>query len=109
MLGKREVTVKQKTNVSKPFHCPHCKVKSSTVGDLRMHLKSSHSKIDNRKPHRIILNEDMSLLDDSNDGPVAITLDELPQVIPDKPTIDCDWLPCDYASSNKSLLIKHIG
>ena len=42
LLGKSNPTIKQKRKESKPFHCPQCKVKSPTVGDLKMHMKSSH-------------------------------------------------------------------
>ena len=38
----RSKPLTRKTVGSKAFNCPHCKVKSSTVGDLRMHIKSSH-------------------------------------------------------------------
>ena len=93
MLGKWKTTLKQKTNGSKPFNCPHCRVKSSTVGDLRMHLKSSHSSIANKKLSRKTLNEDTSLLDDSNNSSTLVTLDELPEVEFEKPAISCDWLP----------------
>ena len=77
MLGKRKSTTNLKSSSSKPFNCPHCRVKASTVGDLRMHLKSSHSSITKKKPARMIktLNEDTSLLDDSKNSSVIITLD----------------------------------
>ena len=36
--------IKQKVKGPKPFHCPQCKVTATTVGDLRMHVKASHTK-----------------------------------------------------------------
>ena len=52
---------------SKPHNCPHCGVKASTIGDLRMHMKRCHTKpnIDTprRKKATITLDEDMSILD----------------------------------------------
>ena len=39
----KTAAIKKKTNGSKPFHCPRCKVKSSNVSDLKMHVKTSHS------------------------------------------------------------------
>ena len=47
MLSRSKPAVKEPKG-SKPFHCPQCKVKSSTVADLRKHIKSSHSKTETK-------------------------------------------------------------
>ena len=65
MLGQDKPAIKKKDKMSKPFQCPHCKVKNSTVADLRMHVKSSHSmKIQNGKKETIMY-EDISILSES--------------------------------------------
>ena len=49
----KTAAIKKKTNGSKPFHCPHCKVKSSNVADLNTHVKTSHSlKVVKRKSRK---------------------------------------------------------
>ena len=101
-LGKPKIKAKNK-NEQKKFGCPHCKVKSSTVSDLRMHLKSSHSLI-SKKNKITTLNEDLSLLDVSSTD-MDETLNELSAK---NPAIDCDWDPCEYKSSDKGQLMKHI-
>ena len=45
-LSQKKPVLKQKAGGSKPFNCPQCKVTASAVGDLRMHLKSSHTILD---------------------------------------------------------------
>ena len=105
-LSKKKPVLKQKSSGNKPFNCPQCKVTASTVGDLRMHLKSSHTKITNRRHNQMTLNEDLSLLDDEHDS--TVTLDEQSDIIEKSKAIGCDWLPCDYKSKDKGLLIEHI-
>ena len=48
-------------------------------------------------------------MDNSNNSADLDTLDELPEVEFDKPAIPCDWLPCDFESADKGILINHIG
>ena len=88
MLTKSKPAVRQPKG-SKPFHFPECKVKSTTVADLRMHLKSSHSKTENKKRvkmnTKMILNEDLSLLNDSESS--ITTLDEHPEESVQPPVI----------------------
>ena len=90
MLGIRNPILKQKARGKKPFHCPQCKVKSPTVADLKMHMKSSHSRLVNRsqlhKERTEIMNEDSSLLDETDND--IIDLDELSV---ENPPIACDW------------------
>ena len=114
MFGKR-MKVKQKSQ-NKKFPCPQCRVKSSTVADLRMHMKSSHSQLsitnsskNNKKSKRSckILIEDDSLLDDSEEDSIIIPLEEKTEMQPEKPDFDCDWLSCDFKSSNRDVLIRH--
>ena len=108
MFG-RDKALKQKTGRSKAFNCPHCKVKSSTVGDLRMHMKASHSVVTKRSKSRdCILDEDLSLLEEDKDAKM-VTLEEEPVDITKTQPIICDWLPCDYKSTDRGVLIKHIG
>ena len=113
VLGKDKKSIKDKTKVAKPFHCPNCKVKSATVGDLRMHMKSSHGRKQiSRKPMET-LDEDTSLLmlEDTDDSIVTLeeNLIEKDDIsVGAVPVIDCEWLPCDYKSSDKKLLIEHI-
>ena len=44
-LGTNKPALVNKKKGSKPFCCPHCKIKTPTVGELKMHVNSSHSKI----------------------------------------------------------------
>ena len=106
VLGSGNI-VKQK---SKPFDCPNCKVKSSTLADLRMHLKSSHSKISKKKlsHNKKILDEDSSLLSDSMDSFSSNNLDEREKSSPEKPSLSCDWLLCEFESNKDEELGKHI-
>ena len=100
-LGKPKNKIKNKKE-HKKFPCPHCKVKSSTVGDLKMHLKSSHSLI-TKKKNISTLNEDLSLLDVSiSDQDKSLV--ELPSK---KSFINCDWDPCEYKSTDRGLMMKH--
>ena len=117
MLGQSKKAINQKSKVTKPFNCPQCKVKATTIGDLKKHVKTSHSKLfTNDKvssKYSAMMNEDLSILD-TTDNSIVITLDENADEKPaiecdDKPAIDCDWDPCNYNSSDKSLLIEHIG
>ena len=66
----KTAAIKKKTNGSKPFHCPHCKVKSSNVADLNTHVKTSYSlkvvKRKSRKEVTQILNENTSILDETS-------------------------------------------
>ena len=74
ILGKSKTP---KIKNTKPFQCPQCKVKPTTVGDLKMHMKSSHSKKQIGQNVKQIMNEDISiisLLDDTCDS--FVTLDE---------------------------------
>jgi hypothetical protein len=48
-------------------------------------------------------------MDNSENSPDLVNLDELPEVEFDKPAIPCDWLPCDFDSADKGILINHIG
>ena len=52
------------------------------------------------------LNEDTTLLEEVNNS--SVTLDEHSEDIDKSVTIDCDWLPCDFKSTDKGLLINHI-
>ena len=101
VLGHQNPPTKKK-KISKPFNCPHCKVKSATVGDLKKHLKASHILASNRKASKTttILNEDLSLLDES--------IKSLTNK-PDDSFINCEWEPCGYASKDKGQLTKHFS
>ena len=35
-----------------PFDCPQCKVKATTIGDLKVHMKTCHSKPNLESPQR---------------------------------------------------------
>ena len=78
MLGPNKPAINLKPKGSKPFHCPECKVKTTTIGDLKKHVKSSHSKnVVGTQPRRKFtstMNEDLSLLNDTKNS--VITLDE---------------------------------
>ena len=101
VLGKTKMMQYQ----DKPFGCPNCKVKSSTVADLRKHMKTSHKiKTKNTK----ILNEDTSILDDSLDKSNCIILEEDSTPIPVIPENSCGWLNCDFESTDKGVLAKHV-
>ena len=111
---QRSITSKTATLVT----CDKCDFKASNV-DMRMHIKARHKlnlkkgsaktlgKKANVLPHIKTLPEDLSLteiLDDTR----SVTLEETAELRNVPSSIDCDWLPCDYKSNNKSHLIKHI-
>ena len=54
---------------AKPFSCPQCGVKASTIGDLKLHTKRCHTKpaLDSpkRKKSIKIMEEDISIMDES--------------------------------------------
>ena len=87
----------EKLKLAKPFNCPNCKVKTANMADLKMHLKTSHSKLDKRKRSirktAQILNENLSLLDISDK---ELTLEEHSEEKEETPEINCDWDPCGY-------------
>ena len=110
-FGQR-MEVKQKSQ-NKKFPCPQCRVKSSTVADLRKHMKCSHSQLRSikrsKKSKRTvkILNEDDSLLDDSGDDSVIIPIEDKMKIQPEKPVMNCDWMSCDFKYSDIAVIIKH--
>ena len=113
MFGQK-LKVKQKSKGAKPFGCPHCKVKSATVGDLKMHLKHSHTSLSSRKSNKKskrqkTLNEDTSILDDSMNDSDIISLEESIRKSPDKTVFNCNLIPCDFKAPEESNLSKHIA
>ena len=62
-LGVKKVTKKS----TKPFKCPQCGVNTSTIGDLKLHMKRCHTKpgIDSPIRKKVITtpNENISMLD----------------------------------------------
>ena len=59
-----------KNNTNKPFSCPQCNVKAKTIGDLKVHMKTCHTKPSVCSPKRSKFlrkyNEDNSFTTDSN-------------------------------------------
>ena len=107
MFGGKKIS-KQKSQTKKPFSCPNCKVKSSTVADLRMHMKMKHTLSGrNQIQNLTVLNEDISILDDSLDDSTKVTIEETTN-IPEKAALKCDWKPCDFKSTLRNDLTKHI-
>ena len=90
VLGKS----KQATKVikSKPFNCPHCKVKLTTIADLKMHIKSSHSKVvmknQVKQKNNRIMDEGTSLLNDTDTN--MLSLEEHPEDYRETDKVDCD-------------------
>ena len=95
VLGVNKPTIKQPKG-PKPFHCPQCKVKSTTVADLKMHLKSSHSNVIRRnqlvRKVKKNLNENLSLLDVSEHS--IATLDEHPHETPQPSNLILEFDEC---------------
>ena len=74
-----------------------------------MHIKTKHTLSSKRKVKSLtVLNEDTSILEDSLDESIRVTIDETSNT-PDKAVIECDWIPCDFKSTMKDGLTKHIG
>ena len=88
--------------------CPHCKVKATTVADLKMHMKKSHSKANRNRLKQRTQAEDLSLLDDSVVVNKMIKLEESEEISLNPQNI-CDWLPCYFQSSDKGQLIRHMN
>ena len=88
----------------KNFKCPQCEVKTIKNSDLKVHMKTCHTKPGINSPPRNkvpkILNEDISLLDES--VMKGIDMDEIPEE--DKV---CEWLTCDFHANEMSILRKH--
>ena len=95
VLGVNKPTIKQPKG-PKPFHCPQCKVKSTTVADLKMHMKSSHSNVIRRnqlvRKVKKNLNENLSLLDVSEHS--IATLDEHPHETPQPSNLILEFDEC---------------
>ena len=70
-----------KINANKPYNCPQCNILTKTNGDLKIHLKTCHSKPSINSPKRNkmlkVLEEDTSIIVDDNivevDTMLAIT------------------------------------
>ena len=76
MLGQKKTALNPRTRSAKPFNCPECNVRSTTVADLKMHMKSSHSRITQKNKSKIkaVIHEDLSLIEDMENS--VITLEE---------------------------------
>ena len=116
VLGRPNTRIKNKRN-SKKFNCTQCKVKSSTLGDLRMHLKSSHSAITKKKisVKSLVLDEDLTLSEESS----ADKDDTVNELHPEKPVIEGDlndhlnnehMFPevCQVNEAREIMMINHI-
>ena len=107
MFGQKKLPKKPNNKRSKPIQCPHCKIKPTTVGDLRMHLKSSHSFITGR---RVAKNKKPLTEDSSYHGS---TLDEQPDVLPQKQLLlaieeSSSFNPCNFSPNTQKDLDLHV-
>ena len=100
-----KVTLGAPKALEKRFKCPQCELRTVKNGDLKVHMKMCHTKPGIESPPRNkvarILNEDVSLLDESVMNGVDI-MDEISET-----DIVCEWLTCDFHSSDKETLRKH--
>ena len=88
--------------------CPQCELVSSSISDLKIHIKSCHTKpsISSPTKHKVpkVLQEDLSFsaLDDHE-----IEIEETKKDKIGEEGHDCKWESCTYIARNKSDLQKH--
>ena len=110
------------SNRSSSFKCPHCKLRATTLPDLRMHVKTSHSKslgspniIQSKARKKVSLpveDEDCLLIEPNR--LVEETLDEIVNSIPDAAKVAANETPevhycevCTFRSENREDLQRH--
>ena len=110
----------------KPFDCPQCRVKATTVGDLRIHMKKCHSKPSLESPKRrkaikfnvsdmkmieMVPNPDDTFADEvSHEKNKSGDDIEITQVVPFMPEVP-DLLicsTCDYDTTEQEDLDNHL-
>ena len=104
------------------FNCPQCELITKSNGELRVHMKSCHTKPGICSPQKRkfpkILDEDTSLLNDSEI--LAIEIKEIPENIAERKTpvvepvkskeeeeANCLWEECDFKTNNQTILKEH--
>ena len=107
-----------KIKANKPYNCPQCNTVTKTQGDLKVHLKTCHSKPSINYPKRNkllkILNEDTSIIDDEKslevETKLAITYIKDTTAPPVLPLVE-DFFHCyicDFDSLLKEDLNAHM-
>ena len=98
---------------SKPYNCPHCDVKTSTHGDLKLHMKRCHTKpgiySPNWKKSIKTMNENVSMLEISSVKMIESSSDEkeVPKYIPEiENVITCDI--CEQDMTDQPSLNDHM-
>ena len=90
--------------------CPQCEVSTKSKGDLKVHMKSCHTKPSISSPSKnkipIILNEDMSILDDSVDEIINFEEGSKKQI--EYVLETCDNNPEEIRGMKKHFAIEHI-
>ena len=93
---------KKSIKSAKPYNCPQCGVKASTIGDLKLHTKRCHTKpnLDSPKRRKVIktLDEDMSVIDVSGVFPL-----NMPDI---EDLIICEY--CDKDMTDQDSLKDHM-
>ena len=103
---KESFGMKRDVNIEKS--CPQCELVSSSSADLKIHIKSCHTKqsICSSKEHKVpkVLQEDLlfSALDDHKIGIEETKKDKITEE-----GHDCKWESCTYTARNKSDLQKY--
>ena len=95
----------------KSQNCPQCPFKSTSNSNLKVHMKSCHTKPGICSPQRNkvpkILDEDISLLDESEIK--AIEYEEIPENCKiTEMEVECEWISCGFKAKTPSDLSKHI-
>ena len=112
MIDKINDDVKESFGMKKDVKieksCPQCELVSSSNADLKIHIKSCHTKpsISSPTKHKVpkVLQEDLSIseIDDQEIG-----IKETKKDNPGEVGQDCKWEFCTYTAKDKSDLQKH--
>ena len=103
---KESLSNKESSKIEKVFNCPQCEIESCSKADLKMHIKSCHTKpsISSPPKHKIprVFQEDLSISAVDEDEILALDLEETQEE-----QHGCDWESCGYTSKNRNDLQKH--
>ena len=110
-IKKLNEDVKDALGIKKSKSCPQCPFTSTSNGNIKVHMKSCHTKPNICSPQKNkvpkILEEDISLLDDSEIK--AIEMGEVPEIYKiEDMEVKCEWISCGYKAETPNGLSKHI-
>ena len=103
---KESLSNKESSKIEKAFNCPQCEIESCSKADLKVHIKSCHTKPSLSSPPKNkvprVLQEDLSISAIDEHEILALELEETQEE-----QHGCDWESCGYTSKNRTDLRKH--